>query len=392
MPVFDVQWQDATRGLQRLRVQASDAQAVPAVLGVDAAQLVRLRPLPDRAGAGRRTDAESLRHFSQDLGLLLAAGIPVLEALQTLRDQSGGDALQPACDALQQGQALSTALATPPTHFDPLFLALVGAAERTGQLPVMLAQHAAYLAWTTALRRQVAAASVYPLLLLLAGTGVLAFLLLYVLPRFAGIFQGMGQDLPAASAALLRLGGWAGQHPQASVAALALLPVAAWAAWRWLRARPGSALLLWRLPLLGPKLRVLALARLYRGLGLLLQAGLALTTALPLLMGVLPAALRPALQRTLEGVQAGQRLSQALQAQGLATPVAERMLRVGEGSGQTATMLQRAAAFHDDEASRLADLVARTLNPALMLLIGGVIGTVVVLMYLPLFSLMEAVG
>jgi general secretion pathway protein F len=159
-----------------------------------------------------------------------------------------------------------------------------------------------------------------------------------------------------------------------------------------LRRHPRWASWLWQLPLLGPRLRTLALARLYRSLGLLLAAGIPLTAALQLSAAVLPLALRTAVQRTRDDVLAGQALSQALQAQQLATPVALRMLRVGEGSGQTAALLQQAAAFHDEEAQQLADLVARTVNPLLMLLIGAVIGTVVVLMYLPIFSLMEQVA
>lgn len=391
MPWFDVQVHDPVRGSLSLQVTAPDAAAVPALLGIDSARILVLRPGLAPALSGKPLD---LRLFSRELAQLLQAGVPVLESLQTLQEQRGSHALglARACEALQQGQALSAALATQPELFDPLFLALVAAGERTGQLPAVLTQHAAYLRWTTDLRQQLLAACLYPLLLLGAGGAVLLFLVMYVLPRFAGAFEGLGQELPAASLALLRLGVWAGAHPLGILLTLAGVLALTVAAVQALRRHPRWASWLWRLPLLGQRLRTLSLARLYRSLGMLLLAGIPLTSALHLTSAVVPLALRAALERTREAVLAGQSLSRALQEQQLATPVALRMLRVGEGSGQTAALLQQAATFHDEEAQQLAELVARTVNPVLMLLIGSIIGTVVVLMYLPIFSLMEQVA
>jgi general secretion pathway protein F len=106
---------------------------------------------------------------------------------------------------------------------------------------------------------------------------------------------------------------------------------------------------------------------------------------------VLAAPLRPALRAVAAAVEAGERLSDAMAAQGLATPVALRMLRVGESGGALPTMLDRAASFHDEEIARLTELVTRVVNPALMLVMGVVIGGIVVLMYLPIFTLVEQV-
>jgi len=388
MAWFSVRVHDPEGGTQALRVMADDAQAAAASVAVGAAQVLDVR----LADAPRTPAGWSLRLFSQELSLLLDAGVPLLEALQTLREKSTQDQmLESVCQALQQGQPLSAALALLPQCFDPLFVALVAASERSGQLPRALAHHAELLTWTEQLRAKLVAASIYPLMLLAAGGAVLLFLLLFVLPRFAGVFEGTRQDLPAASLALMQLGQAAGAHPQASLAGVALVCLLLGWAWRQARRSPAAAAALWRMPGLGPRLRTLALARLYRSLGLLLESGVPLTAALRLCLAVLPLPLRAPLQAANEDVQAGLRLSQALQDRGLATPVALRMLRVGESSGSVAAMLQRAASFHDEEATRLAELVSRSLNPALMLLMGLLIGTVVVLMYLPIFSLMEQV-
>jgi general secretion pathway protein F len=224
---------------------------------------------------------------------------------------------------------------------------------------------------------------------------VVLFLLLYVLPRFAGVFDSLGSDLPAASRWLIDFGVWTAAHPLPIAVLLLATPATAAALWAWPRSRAllrthGDAALL-RSPGLGPRLRTVALARLYRGLGMLLSAGVTVLPAMRLLHGVLPQPMSDSLDAASHAVQGGRRLSEALYDQALATPVALRMLRVGESSGSVPAMLERAAAFHDEEIARLADIVTRAVNPVLMLVMGVLIGGIVVLMYMPIFSLMEQV-
>ena len=400
----------SSRGdVHRVRVQATRAEDVGGVLGLPATRVLAVlavreaRPAtPDDPTAqpasslAWRRRAFNLRLFSQELAVLLQAGVPLLEALQTLREKddgagSGRATLDTVADALRDGLPVSAALARAPWAFDGLFIALVAASEGSGQLSTTLRDHAAYLAWSEALRRQLQAALVYPLMLLAAGGAVILFLLLFVLPRFAGVFDGLGRPLPWASQALIDLGVLAAAHPQLSLGLAALLPAAALAVIRWPAARAAAARAAWRSPGLGPHLRLLALARLYRGLGLALAAGVPAPAALALLDGVLAAPLRPALRQVRAGVEAGRRLSQAMQDARLATPVAWRMLRVGESTGELPQMLAQAAAGPDEQSARLSELVTRLVNPVLMLVLGVVIGGIVVLMYLPIFTLMEQI-
>jgi general secretion pathway protein F len=400
MPEFVACLHDPPHGVRRVRVQAPQADAVARKLGVSPLQVLSVEPAP--APRGRRGDGRSglsLRLFSQELAVLLDAGVPLTEALATLHEK---DSARPTAAllarieaALREGQPLSQALAAEPATFDPLSVAIVAASERTGQLAQALGHHAAYLAWSEALRARLAAAGVYPAMLLAAGTGVVVFLLVYVLPRFAGVFDSLGGEIPAASRALVRLGVWMAAHPTLLTAsALALVAcaglLAGWPRGRAAAARRIQAALLGA-PGIGPRLRTVALARLYRALGLLLSAGVPVLAALRLAHGVLPGPLQPALDSATARVAAGRRLSDAMNEAALASPVALRMLRVGESSGDLAGMLARAAAFHDEEIARHADLVARTVNPALMLVMGVLIGGIVVLMYLPIFTLMEQV-
>lgn len=395
MPDFDVRYlQDGA--VQRRRLQAADATGVIAALGVPPAQVLGVTPVG--APAAGRTGARRpfpLRLFSQELAVLLGAGIPLLEAVQTLREKEAHAAvahtLAEVMQGLQAGQSFSAALSRCPQAFDTMYVAVVASAERTGQLQQALRAQADYLAWVDTLRSKLIGAAIYPALLIIAGGLVLLFLLVFVVPRFAGLIEGVGGDLPVASRWLLVVGGWTGAHPLLAVAmGLALLAAPAVLA-QLPAVRQGLGELLWQLPSLGEKLRLLALARLYRTLSMLLGAGVPLVPALRTAQPVVAEPLRPALVAATEAVSRGERLSLVLERERLGTPVSVRMVRVGERSGAVGEMLGQAAAFYDEELTRLSELVTRLVNPVLMLVMGTLIGAVVVLMYLPIFQLMEQV-
>ena len=384
-------------GVRTQRVDAPDRQSVAGVLGVSPVHVLEVTELssasPRRARGGGRNFP--LQLFSQELSVLLDAGITLLEALITLREKEANESVRVALDGViamvQQGQPLSAAFRQQPQAFDELVCAIVAANERTGQLSAALAQHAKYLAWVDALRARLIAACVYPVMLLGVGGAVILFLLLFVLPRFAGILDGLGNELPWGSRVLIGFGRTAGQYPWLVLSGVVALGLAGVALWRNAALRQSVQASLWTLPGIGPRLRVLALARLYRSLAMLLASGVPVLASLRIVQGVVAAPWRPAVAAAAAQVERGERLSDALEAQDLATPVARRMVRVGERSGEVAGMLERAAAFHDEEAVRLTELLTRAINPALMLIMGVVIGGIIVLMYLPIFQLVEQV-
>ena len=398
MPDYIVHLVHPQHGASTRRVQANDAQAAVGAARVDPHHVLEVRLEADRTAVdGERTGHKRfpLRLFSQELAVLLAAGIALLEALETLREKESSRSVAQALDeviaSLSSGQPLSASLRTRPEAFDALFVAVVQSSERTGQLEQALREHATYLAWVDTLRAKLVSASIYPLTLIVAGFAVIVFLLLFVVPRFAGILEGVGGPLPTSSLVLIALGHLGGDHPWGTgLGALGLLalpvlvarhdPVRAWAAMR-----------LWELPLLGAKLRVLALAQFYRTASMLLGAGIPVPAALATARGVIALRLRPALDAAIEDVRRGERFSAALQHAGLTTPVSLRMVRVGERSGRLGPMMRQAAEFHDDELSRLTELVTHLVNPFLMLVMGVLIGGIVVLMYMPIFQLVEQV-
>lgn len=334
--------------------------------------------------------------FSTELVALLASGLGLVEALETLAEKEPRHEVRQIMNGvltrLRGGETLSQALGAFPGAFPALYVATVQAAERTGDLPEALSRYLAYAAQLEAVRRKLVAASLYPALLLIVGGLVALFLLGYVVPRFSHIYENLGRDLPLLSRLLIGWGRLLEAHGMAAVAALAT----GVALLLHLFSRPGVRRRLgdwlWRHPWLGERLRIWQLARLYRTLGMLLAGGIPLVTALGMVEGLLAPALRARLAAATQAIREGQPLSAAFHAHGLTTPVALRLLRVGEKGGHMGEMLERIAAFHDEELGRTLEWGARLVEPLLMALMGGVIGLIVVLLYLPIFELAGSVS
>jgi general secretion pathway protein F len=216
---------------------------------------------------------------------------------------------------------------------------------------------------------------------------VVAFLMGYVVPRFSSIYEDLGSELPFASRMLMRWGQFLDAHGYAvALGAIAAVAGIAYAFTRpAVRAAIGARIA--RIPALGSRLHIYQLARLYRTVGMLQRGGTPMVTAMRMSAGLLSANLRAAFANATQAVREGRSIGDAMEQHGLTTPVAARMLRVGERSGNMGEMMERIAAFYDEELSRWVNLATRLIEPALMSLIGIIIGVIVVLMYFPIFEL-----
>jgi general secretion pathway protein F len=335
------------------------------------------------------------RLFCQEMAVLLDAGIPLLESLVTLREKEASPqvvyVLTVLIDALSEGKTLSQAMRLVPLAFSSLLISSVEASQRTGQTPEALRQHAAYLAWLSGLRNQLVSAAIYPAILIGASFLVITFLTVFVVPRFADIYESMGGELPWLSGVLLGTGKAVGEHPWMVLMGLGAFVAAVVAVWQSPRVRAAVSNRLWQLPYVGERLRLVELAALYRTLGLLLQAGVAMVAALEASNELVAASLRPALAKATQRVREGARLSDSLHQNQLTTPVSLRMMRVGEHTGELGPMLDRAATFYDEDLARFTDWIGRVVSPVLMLIMGVLIGGIVVLMYLPIFQVAEQI-
>jgi general secretion pathway protein F len=358
------------------------------VLSVRAA---RKLALPQSFGAARFP----LVLFTQELLALLQSGISLLEAIETLAEKESRTAtssvLLGLSDRLRQGQSFSSALQGFPHAFSDLYVATVRASERTGSLPEALGRYVAYQTQLDGVKKHLVSASIYPAILVIVGGLVCLFLLGYVVPRFSHIYEDIGGDLPWLTRLLMVWGAFVEKRgglllglTVAGVTALVL----------WLR-QPASkqwiSRQIMRVPAVGERVRVYQLTRFYRTVGMLLAGGTPVTQALEQVTGLLDQELRQRMDLATLSIREGLPISMSLEAQGLTTPVALRMLRVGERTGQMGEMMERIAAFHEEELARWVERFTKIFEPLLMALIGVIIGGIVVLMYFPIFELAGSV-
>lgn len=379
-------------GVGQLRLESASLEAACAAAEAQGYAVLSAQAgdRPDSLFA-RSTKVFPLLLFSRELLALLTAGLPLLEALETLGEKEPAPAVRSVIDGLSErlraGQSLSLAFEAFPEVFPPLYVAGIRASEQSGAIAAALRRYIAYQEQIDAVHKKVRSAMIYPTLLLGAGGLVVVFLMGYVVPRFSRIYAERAADLHWLSRLLLEWGRLIDANGPLVAALFGLLLAALWG----LATRPAWQARLtasfWRIPAAGAHLKLYQLARMYRTLGMLLHGGAPISAALGLVSGLLAPDLRARLALAGERIREGLPLSQALAQQQLTTAVALRLLRVGERTGQMHEMLDSIANFHDDEIARRVDLLTRVIEPALMLLIGLVIGAIVILMYLPIFEL-----
>ena len=221
----------------------------------------------------------------------------------------------------------------------------------------------------------------------LVGGAVTLFLLAFVVPKFAAIYADLGRDQPLSSRLLMEFGSLLNEHGVLIASfAIAALAVGVHAVFnRSLRERLMRSIA--RLPGIGERMRIVQLTRLYRTAGMLLRGGIPAVQALGMVGELLPANLRGGLAGALREIREGKPLSASLESHALTTPVAVRMLRVGERTGDMGGMMERIAAFHDEEIAHWVDRSTRLFEPLLMVVIGLVIGVIVMALYMPIFEL-----
>ncbi|MFN3789983.1 type II secretion system F family protein [Massilia sp.] len=382
--------------ISNLVVDAADAldarrQVEARGLFVSAVEPARSSPFAGLSFGRKGGGKLSLVLFSQELLALLNAGLGIVESLEALLEKEANPGargvLERLLAGLREGKRFSSVLASQPDLFPPLYVGIVRAAEGTSDLPRALSRYIDYQQRIDLVRAKIVSASIYPVILLLVGGGVSAFLIGYVVPKFAEVYQGAGRSLPWMSQLLLDWGQFASRHGSAILVAALLAIAGTVAGVRHLVRSGGINRLLVRLPGIGERARIYELSRLYLTLGMLTEGGITIVGAIETVQPMVSGSVRKGLAQARAAIESGQPLSNAFEANGLTTPISLRMLRVGERTGDMGPMLTQSAAFYDGEITRWIDRFTRTFEPLLMAAIGLVVGAIVVLLYMPIFDL-----
>ena len=329
--------------------------------------------------------------WCRELRLLLAAGMTVVEAIDTMHAQSQGDARGAVhaslSAALRQGQSLSAALAGTGV-FPGMLLAAIKASERSGALVEALDDYLRYDDMIESLRRKLVSAAIYPALVLALGLVILLILLTFVVPRFALIASDLRGPASGVTGLVMAASHLLVHHSRALAGTGAAIVLALWFAWR----RGIAAAVLRRFAdAFGPVRRRLdefRLAKLYQALALMFRAGFALDEALERCSALgLGARLSAGVLAARDALVQGRRVSMALADAGLTDVVSQRLLTVGERSGDFDRVLQTIAQRHGQRFTTIVERTTRLAEPILLLIVALAVGGVVVVMYLPVFDI-----
>ncbi|MCA9173310.1 MAG: type II secretion system F family protein [Planctomycetales bacterium] len=357
------------------------------------ADAYRSRPIRLRSGTVSR---KALTEFTRSLAVLVAARLPLLDALESAGRQSTANRLREMTRLLahdvRRGHSLSGSMGRHPEAFDALYVQLVRVGEMTGRMADVLLRIAAYQEKAYALRRTIRLAMVYPGVIVGVSVGAVAFLLTVIVPTFVDMFADFGADLPAPTRAILYVSEGFRNHLVVLFLIVAASGVGIRQAIRNQRGRWLVDAALLRMPLAGSLIRKNLAARFCRTLGTLLESGVHLTEALLMIVQTGGHARVTALiGRLANHITRGGRLSDVLRDDDVFPAFVVQMIAVGEKTANLDQMLLHAASHLESEIDAAAATLTSVIEPVLIVVLGVVLGGILVAMYLPLFELSTVV-
>ena len=343
-------------------------------------------------GAQPRFKANDFLLFNQQLAALLRAGIPILQAISMLRKRAQSVGLSAVLadveEKIRGGLALSAAFAAQGSIFPRIYTASILAGERSGALDEVLDRYVSYMRRSVNLRRKIRGALAYPTLLLMASFGMVAFLTVYVVPRMSGLFEGFGKNkLPTLTLIVTGISSWLTTNlwwlaPVLIAGIVALV--------FWLRTPTGRMTLdrtLLKVPLVGKLLQQVAVAQATRSLATLLAGGITLVESWEIAAeSITNRELRRRSSAILPMVREGRSFTESLETAHWFPELAIDMIGVGERSGSLREMLDEVAVFYDSESEVRLEQLTTTIEPAILIVMGGVVVTILLSIYLPIIS------
>ena len=339
----------------------------------------------------KSVDGNDFLVFNQQFNTLIKAGIPILRALDLLSDRAAAEKLRPVLSEVRrqvrEGTTLSEALESQGV-FPKVYTVSVLAGEKSGNLSGVLEYYIAYQKVTTGFRKKLISTLIYPAILVCAAFGIVTYLVTYVIPKFAGLYNDLNITLPVATRILLAATVTYRPYLLASIALLVVLVATAFA---WAQTEQGGLTverIRMRLPLVGDTITKFQFAQFCRTLSTLLSGGTPLVQAMETSGGAIKSRLiSEAITESAQLVREGQSLHNALSSTGLVPDLALEMVEVGEASGSLAAMLSSVAEFYEDDLdTHITNLVA-LIEPAILIFMAILIAFILVALYLPMFSL-----
>jgi type IV pilus assembly protein PilC len=410
MPTYQYEAMDQTGREVKDQIDASTQE--------EAQQLIRQKgyfvtKISERAKAGKKKSSakkgrgrkkksftigkittKQLCTFTRQLSTLQDAGLPILRSLKILEGQCKPgvlkNSLQDVVEDIESGQTLSEAFAKHPKAFDRLYCNMIKAGEAGGALEAILQRLADFKEKAQSLKRRIKSAMVYPVVVITVAVAIVGFILYFIIPKFEAIFKDFGVDLPGMTKFLILASHFVVQY----FYVVLMAPLFFWIFIKLLyRNKTGAYIcdrILLLIPVMGSIVEKSTVARTMRTLGTLVQSGVPILESLNIVKETAGnAVFERAFQRIYESIREGETIAQPLREARIVDDIVVNMIDVGEETGDLDTMLNKIADNYDEEVETAVESLVSLLEPIMIVVLGGIIGFIVIALFLPLITLIS---
>jgi len=402
MPVF--LWEGTTRKdeVKKGEMEAADEAALRALLRKQGFKSIEVKSKPKDLMeylpflAGKVKEKEVVV-FCRIFSTMINAGLPLIQCLDLLAQQEQNKAFSKIIRSIKEdiegGTSLTDALKKYPKVFDDLFVNLIAAGEAGGILDVVLGRLSNYLEKAMKLKAKVKSAMTYPIAVLVISFSVVALLLIKVIPTFQKMFEGSGAELPGPTQAVIDASQFAQDYWWAIIGVIVVFVIAFRQFYKTEKGRwiIDSATL--KAPVFGPVMKKVAVARFSRTMATMMSSGVPILEGLNIVSkSAGNVVVEDALMKTRQAISEGRSIAEPLSETGIFPPMVVQMISVGEATGALDSMLNKIADFYDDEVDAAVESMTALLEPVMMVFLGGIVGGMIIAMYLPIFKMASVVG
>ncbi len=401
MAVFKYTGKSRAGMIQKGEIEASDRNTAVGVLRQRQILVTSIKPRSkdiqfNLPGFGAKVKEKDVVIFTRQLSTMIDAGLPLVQCLDILYRQTTeklfASTLSQVKTDVESGDTFADALRKHPRVFSDFFTNMVEAGETGGILDTILLRLSVYMEKARALKGKVKSAMVYPIAIVCIAVLVIVFLMMFVIPVFAEMFEGFGGTLPAPTQLVMNMSNFTKRYVLYFVPAVAGIVFLFKRFYRTDKGKHMVDALMLQAPVVGPLIQKVAVAKFTRTLGTLISSGVPIIEGLQITARTAGnKVVEAAVLTTINSVKEGQTISDPLARQAIFPPMVVQMIEVGESSGALDTMLNKIADFYDEEVDAAVAALTSLLEPALMVFLGVTIGFIVVAMYLPIFKMAGAI-
>lgn len=408
MPTFVYEARDATGQLRKDTIEAANLRAATQRLQEQRMTVIQIKAKAAGAGADglagllsrmKKVDEQALTVFSRQFATMINAGLAMVRCLDILSEQTEDKKLRETLIQVRRdvegGSTLSNSLAKHPNVFSMLYISMVKAGEMGGVLDEVLERLAGFMEKDFALKKKVKSALTYPVVILLMATGIVFFLVTYILPTFVALFEGMSLALPLPTQILIAVTKGA-RNPAVMIPLVILLGVGGFMVGQYIKTPAGRKqydMMRLNIPVFGLLNRKVSISRFCRTLGTLLSSGVPIMQALEIVGRASGnEIIAMTVTKVRESIREGESIASPLGASGMFPPMVTQMVAVGEETGNLDAMLSKIADFYDTEVEYMLASLTSMLEPIMIVGMGGIVGFIVISVFLPLYQLIGNIG